>query len=129
MSGLTDLEKQEARQRQQERYREAAAKHYAEREHLRGEIKSREYISLIHDSIIKLFYGEETLETPAGERMVVELDRTRQAGIKAAMDGAFKMLNKTVPDLKQIEVSSDIHTESTNELVITWGGSDAPGGV
>lgn len=112
MTELTDKQKTAAHARQDKRYREEAAlKQYNEREHLRGEIHSREYIHMVHAGIVMLFRGNEQILTPSGEFITQELDRTRQAGIRAAMDGCFKMLNKTVPDLKQIELRADVTQE------------------
>lgn len=112
MSGLTDEQKAAAQARQNKRYREEAAlKQFEEREHLRGEIPSRKYIKTIDAGISILMRGSEMKMAPDGEIYPQELDRTRQAGIKAAMDACFKMLNKTVPDLKQIELRADVTEE------------------
>ena len=120
MEPLTEDEIQGARLRQARRQRdEAALKQYAEREHLRGEIRSREYIGLIHTGITMLYSGHEHIVTPSGETITRELDRTRQAGVKSALDACFKMLNKTMPDLKQIELRADV-TEEALPTTITY---------
>lgn len=112
MTALTDDEKRAARNRQEKRYREERArKQYNEREHLRGEIQSRKYIGIIDSSIDKLYAGRETVAGPDGQLVSRELDRTRQAGIKLGADLALRMLSKTMPDLKQIELRADITQE------------------
>ena len=120
MSGLTDQERAAAHARQQRRYRDQQAlKQYDEREHIRGEIPTRRLVRdilTVHDMLLR---GRETVETASGEYLDQELDRTRQNGLKAASDIAFKLLNKTVPDLKQIELRADV-TEEVLPQTITY---------
>lgn len=112
MNILTEDEKRSARNRNAKRHRdEQARKQYHEREHLRGEIRSREYIGVVHDAIMLLQRGQETMLDGCGMVISVELDRTRQAGLKASAELALRMLGKTMPDLKQIELRADVTQE------------------
>ena len=112
MTALTDEEKRDARNRQEKRYREEKArKQYSEREHLRGEIESRKYIRIIDEAVMLLHRGRETILTCDGVAVLQELDRTRQASLKSAAELSLKMLGKTMPDLKQIELRADITQE------------------
>ena len=117
MTALTDEDKRVARNRQEKRYRdEQARKQYHEREHLRGEIKSRKYIRVIDDVVDLLKAGREPVfeDGVTGFR---ELDRTRQAGLKAAAELSLRMLSKTMPDLKQIELRADVTQEVLPQAV------------
>jgi len=76
MSALNEEDKRVARNRQEKRYRdEQARKQYHEREHLRGEIKSRKYIRVIDEVVDMLKAGREPVfeDGVTGFR---ELDRT-----------------------------------------------------
>lgn len=109
---LSDEQRAAAHARQQRRYRDQQAlKQYDEREHLRSEIPSRQLVGDILTVKDMLLRGREEVRTPSGEILSQELDRTRQNGLKAAADIAFKLLNKTVPDLKQIELRADVTEE------------------
>ena len=112
MTALTDDEKRTARNRQEKRRRdELTKKQYNEREHLRGEIQSRKYIGIVDDAIGLLKAGREVVLSADGATVLQELDRTRQAGLKAAAELSLRMLGKTMPDLKQIELRADITQE------------------
>lgn len=118
MNVLTEEEKAAAHARQHKRRRdEAAAKQYAEREHIRGEIPTRK---IVHD-IIRisdvLERGHEIIHTPAGEPIRIELDATRQQGLYKSAEIKFKLLNKTVPDLKQIELRADVTEEALPQAI------------
>jgi len=118
MTTLTDDERATSQARQQKRYRDlAAAEQFDEREHLRSEIPSRAYMRIIDSGIRVLMRGTEETVTPAGEVIITELDSTRQNGIKSAMDACFKMLGKTMPDLKQIEIRADITEEALPQAI------------
>ena len=118
MNALTDTEKADARARQQRRYRDdAAAKQYAEREHIRGEIPTRKIVGDLIQISETLHAGYETVETPSGEMMRQELDATRQSGLARSADIKFKLLNKTVPDLKQIEIRADVTEEALPQAI------------
>jgi len=113
MTTLTDEQKAGARARQAKRYRdEAAAKQYNEREHIRGEIPTRRLVRDILTIGNMLQAGSEMRQTVSGELIIEQLDSTRQTGLKAAADIKFKLLNKTVPDLKQIELRADVTEEA-----------------
>ena len=58
-----------------------------------------------------LLRGAQTIKTPTGDLIECEIDKTKVASLKAAADIAFKLLNKTVPDLKQIELRADVTEE------------------
>lgn len=109
---LSDAEREAAHARQQRRYRdEQALKQYQEREHLRGEIPSREIVRGIMTVQNMFLRGTETIKTHENGFIEQELDRTRIAALKAYQDAGFKLLNKTVPDLKQIELRADVSEE------------------
>ena len=117
---LSDEQRAAAHARQQRRYRDQQAlKQYDEREHLRSEIPSRQLVGDILTVKDMLLRGREEVRTPSGEILSQELARTRQNGLKAAADIAFKLLNKTVPDLKQIELRADV-TEEVLPQAVTY---------
>jgi len=118
MSTLTEQEKKEARARQAKRYRdEAAQKQYAEREHIRGEIPTRAIVTDLIDISETLHRGWEDRQTPSGEIIREELDSTRQQGLSKSAEIKFKLLNKTVPDLKQIELRADVTEEALPQAI------------
>lgn len=110
---LTPEERAAAQARQQKRYRDQQAlKQYEEREHLRGEIESRTILRNLMTIHNMLYVGREEVITPSGELISQELDRTRQSGLAKSAEIGFKMLNKTIPDLKQIELRADVTEEA-----------------
>ena len=118
MTTLTEDDKKAARARQSKRYRdEAAAKQYAEREHIRGEIPTRKLVGDLIDISQTLHHGYEETRTPSGEMIRVELDATRQQGLSKSAEIKFKLLNKTVPDLKQIELRADVTEEALPQAI------------
>lgn len=118
MSILNEEEQEAARARQARRYREASAlKQYEEREHLRGEIPSRHILEM-NSKIMEVFVkGEEDVIMANGTVETRELDRTRVSMLKAASEIGFKMLSKTVPDLKQIELRADVSEEALPQAI------------
>jgi len=118
MNALTSEESAQAHARQARRKRDAQAlKQYEEREHLRGEIPSRHILEM-NSKIMEIFIkGAEDVVTPNGEVISQELDRTRITSLKFASDIGFKMLNKTVPDLKQIEIRADVTEEALPQAI------------
>lgn len=82
-----------------------AARRLEEREHLRLEIKSRKLMEEMHVATFKLFAGVE--ESPTEPGLIVPLTRDRIAALKAGADIAAKMLNKVLPDLKQVELKEE----------------------
>jgi len=118
MSAITEEEKKAAHARQAKRYRDnAAAKQYAEREHIRSEIPTRAIVIDLIDISKTLHSGYEEIETPSGEMIRTELDSTRQQGLSKAADIKFRLLNKTVPDLKQIEIRADVTEEALPQAI------------
>ena len=118
MSAITPEESAAAKARQQRRYRDASAlKQYEEREHLRGEIPSRQIVRMNHKIMEIFIKGSEDVTTPSGEILVQELDSTRIQSLKAAADIGFKFLAKTVPDLKQIELRADVTEEALPQAI------------
>lgn len=112
MTALTEEEKRASRARNEKRRREEQAlKQYNEREHLRGEIQSRKYIGVVDNSINILRDGYERIVDADGTAYKRELDRTRQHGLKLAAELSLRMLGKTMPDLKQIELRADVTQE------------------
>ena len=118
MSALTEQEQASAKTRQAKRYREeASAKQYAEREHIRSEIPTRKIVGDLIKISETLHRGYEEVVTPSGELMRTELDATRQQGLSKSAEIKFKLLNKTVPDLKQIEIRADITEEALPQMI------------
>lgn len=118
MNALTEQEKHAAHSRQQKRYRDtAAAKQYSEREHIRSEIPTRKLVTDLIDISQTLHNGYEMRTTPSGERMREELDSTRQQGLSKSAEIKFRLLNKTVPDLKQIELRADVTEEALPQAI------------
>lgn len=112
MGILTPEEREAAHARQQARYmREKARKQFDEREHLRAEIPSRKLVMDVINIGDILHAGKEAVMLPSGQREEMELDRTRINALKSAADIKFKLLAKTVPDLKQIELRADVTQE------------------
>ena len=118
MNALSEQDKTAARARQQKRYRDdAAQKQYAEREHIRGEIPTRKLVTDLLQISEVMHRGYEDIMTPAGELMRMELDSTRQQGLSKSAEIKFKLLNKTVPDLKQIELRADVTEEALPQAI------------
>ena len=118
MTALTLEETEAAHARQKKRYRDdAAAKQYSEREHIRSEIPTRKIVKDLIKISDTLQLGYEERETPSGETIREELDTTRQQGLYKSADIKFKLLNKTVPDLKQIEIRADITEEALPQAI------------
>jgi len=118
MNALSEQDKTAARARQQKRYRDdAAQKQYAEREHIRGEIPTRKLVTDLLQISEVMHQGYEDIMTPAGELMRMELDSTRQQGLSKSAEIKFKLLNKTVPDLKQIELRADVTEEALPQAI------------
>lgn len=112
MGILTPEEREAAHARQQARYmREKARKQFDEREHLRAEIPSRKLVQDVINIGDILHAGKEAVMLPSGHVEEMELDRTRINALKSAADIKFKLLAKTVPDLKQIELRADVTQE------------------
>lgn len=112
------------RQEIAERARKRAEDRIEEREHIRLELKTREYIQTTHQSIELLMKGYETQIDPATRvEIEVPLDRARVQAIKAAADLSLRMLGKVLPDLKAVEVgdspekAADPKNLSTQELM------------
>lgn len=115
---MNDQEKAASRARQAKRARDAAAaKQYAEREHIRGEIPTRKLVTDLISISGTLHSGYEERRTPSGETIREELDSTRQQGLSKAAEIMFKLLNKTVPDLKQIELRADVTEEALPQAI------------
>ena len=112
------------RQEIAERARKRAEDRIEEREHIRLELKTREYIQVTHQSIDLLLRGSERITDPnTGAEIEVPLDRARVQSVKAAADLSLRLLAKVLPDLKAIEVgdspekAADPKTLSTQELM------------
>ena len=118
MNALTEPEKKAARARQAKRVRDTAAeKQYNEREHIRSEIPTRNIVIDLITISETLHAGWEDRMTPSGEVIREELDATRQQGLSKSAEIKFKLLNKTVPDLKQIEIRADITEEALPQAI------------
>ena len=121
MSSLISLAE---RQEMAARARKRAEDRIEEREHIRLELKTREYIEVTHQCIDVLQRGYETQVDPATKaELVVPLDRARVQSIKAAADLSLRLLAKVLPDLKAVEVgdspekAADPKSLSTGELM------------
>ncbi len=104
--------------------RDRAMKKVEEREHLRLELKAREYIQVCHQVIDTLVEGKEEVSlSPGAEPSIVPLDRARVAALKTAMDGSLRLLDRVLPPLKAVEVTdsperqADAMTLTTTELL------------
>lgn len=75
----------------QKRAKRRAESQFEEREHLRESVKTRWHL----EEIVKIL-SKDWPESRLG-----------QSELKAKMDGHYRMLHKTFPDLKSIEVSVD----------------------
>jgi hypothetical protein len=96
------------------RAKSRAISRLAEREHLRLEIQSRKLLECIHDAAFMLFVGyEESQEEPG---LFMPLTRDRQNSLKAGAEIALKLLNKVMPDLKQIELDRQSKEEGEKLL-------------
>ena len=83
-----------------QRARKRAEAKLEEREHLRLELKAREYIQVCHNVIDTLVKGQEKTHTG----VEVPLDRSRVQALKAAMDGSLRLLDRVLPPLKAVEI-------------------------
>lgn len=118
MTALTEQEKAAAQSRQRKRYQDqAAAKQYAEREHIRSEIPTRKLVGDLINISEVLHAGYEDSMTVSGELIRTELDSTRQQGLSKSAEIKFRLLNKTVPDLKQIELRADVTEEALPQAI------------
>ena len=102
--GATSLLTSRDRQSAIERARERAEKRIEEREHLRLELKAREYIHTVHGIIDCLVEGQEDLRMQGGQVERVPLTRQRVQALKTAMDGSLRLLDRVLPPLKAVEV-------------------------
>lgn len=82
-----------------------AERRVEEREHLRLEIKTRKLIEGMQDTVVTLIRGTEESSMEPG--LEVPLTRDRITALKAAADISGRLLNKTLPDLKQVEIRDD----------------------
>ena len=97
---LSGKDLEAARQRAVER----AEKRIEEREHLRLELKAREYIHTVHGIIETLVAGTEALAMEGGAKEKIPLSRQRVQALKTAMDGSLRLLDRVLPPLKAVEV-------------------------
>lgn len=93
-----------------DRARQRAERKIEEREHLRLELKAREYIQVCHEVIDVLRAGVELpgAHTIPGAPSIAPgtpLDRGRVQALKAAMDGSLRLLDRVLPPLKAVEVT------------------------
>ena len=106
-----------------ERAKQRALDKIEEREHLRLELKAREYIHTVHGCIDLLVEGQEyqkdVLGQPLPTKPKVPLDRTRIQALKAAMDGSLRLLDRVLPPLKAVEVQEDPEKTAANPAKLT----------
>lgn len=82
-----------------------AEKKFEAREHLRLEIKSRRLLDDLDATVIVLRDGVEPIvDRDTGEIDLRPIGRDRVASLKAGADIALKLLNKVLPDIKQVEI-------------------------
>ena len=101
-----------------------AEKRVEEREHLRLELKAREYIHTVHGIIDCLVLGHEDMQMQGGQVERVPLSRQRVQALKTAMDGSLRLLDRVLPPLKAVEVQKAPEEQglsmtqiSTNDLL------------
>ena len=104
------------RQKAIENARRRAVRRVEEREHLRLELKAREYIHTIHGIVDTLKAGEETDRD--GE--VWRLSKERIQALKAAGDMSLRMLDRVLPPLKAVEIQ-DSPEKQANAAQLTTG--------
>ena len=106
-----------------ERAKQRALDKIEEREHLRLELKARQYIHTVHGCIDLLVEGQEyqkdVLGTPLTTEPKVPLDRTRIQALKAAMDGSLRLLDRVLPPLKAVEVQEDPEKTAANPMKLS----------
>ena len=106
-----------------ERAKQRALDKIEEREHLRLELKARQYIHTVHECIDLLVEGQEHQKDVLGARLVTEpkvpLDRTRIQALKAAMDGSLRLLDRVLPPLKAVEVQEDPEKTAANPMKLS----------
>lgn len=96
--------RQEARRR--------ALKRVEEREHLRLELKAREYINTCHGIAETLVHGYEEHRGEQGGVERVELSRARVQALKTAADISLRLLDRVLPPLKAVEVNDSPEKEA-----------------
>ncbi len=99
-------------QDQLDAYRRAqarAVKKVEEREHLRLELKSREYIYTVHGIIDTLVKGYEPM--PGNPTELIQVSKARVTALSKAMDGCLRLLDRVLPPLKAIEVQDSPEKE------------------
>ncbi len=101
-----------------------AEKRVEEREHLRLELKAREYIHTVHGIIDCLVDGHEDMKMQGGQVERVPLSKPRVQALKIAMDGSLRLLDRVLPPLKAVEVQTSpedhgltMEQLSTNDLL------------
>ncbi len=104
--------------------RARAMRRVEEREHLRLELKAREYINTCHGIAQTLVQGYEDRQDQLGGIERVELSRARVQALKTAADISLRLLDRVLPPLKAVEVNDspekdmkDAATMSTQELL------------
>ncbi len=104
--------------------RARALRRVEEREHLRLELKAREYINTCHGIAQTLTQGYEDRQDQLGGIERVELSRARVQALKTAADISLRLLDRVLPPLKAVEVNDspekdmkDAATMSTQELL------------
>ena len=106
-----------------ERAKQRALDKIEEREHLRLELKAREYIHTVHRIIDTLVVGQESQRDALGDPIPTEpkipLDRSRVQALKAAMDGSLRLLDRVLPPLKAVEVQEDPEKTAANPMKLT----------
>lgn len=101
-----------------------AERRLEEREHLRLELKAREYIHTVHGIIDTLVEGYEDIRPYGTEPERIPLSRQRVQALKTAMDGSLRLLDRVLPPLKAVEVQKSpeeeglsMHQLSTHDLL------------
>ncbi len=106
-----------------ERAKQRALDKIEEREHLRLELKAREYIRTVHGIIDTFVRGQEPVRDPLGQPLPLEpgvpLDRSRVQALKAAMDGSLRLLDRVLPPLKAVEVQEDPEKTVANPMKLS----------
>lgn len=98
-----------------------ALKRVEEREHLRLELKARDYIMTCHEVADTLKTGYETVKDANGQPVEIPLDRARVQSLKGSADIVLKLLDRVLPPLKAVEVQDSPEKEVKDYNTMTTG--------
>ena len=98
-----------------------ALKRVEQREHLRLELKARDYIMTCHTVADTLVSGYEVVRDAQGRPVPGPLDRARVQALRGAADVVLKLLDRVLPPLKAVEVQDSPEKEVKDYSKMTTG--------